>query len=296
VADVEGRLIAASRHLDEGQPQRAEQACREILKNDPNQPEAEFHLGKALEAQGRHEEALACHERTLWLRPTRRWRVIQAAVARLRAKSYLEIGVSTGETFRRVAAPRKIGIDPIAPTAAVQREVARPGAEFHRMTSDQFFATHAGTLQQQGIDVAFVDGLHTYAQSLVDVHHCLRYLTPGGVILVHDCNPPSAAAAVAASSLEEVAAIKPPGWRGAWTGDVWKTVVDLRYSCADVTVCVLDCDFGVGLIVKRPARGLLPYSPQEILRWTYDDLKARRKELLDLQPPERLFRLIGETA
>ena len=38
----------------------------------------------------------------------------------------------------------------------------------------------------------FIDGDHSFEQSRRDVEHALAHLAPEGVILVHDCNPPTA--------------------------------------------------------------------------------------------------------
>jgi hypothetical protein len=141
--------------------------------------------------------------------------------------------------------------------------------------------------------VAFVDGLHTWRQSMVDVRNCLKYLNPGGAILLHDCNPTDQAMATPAGSAEGAQAKHVPGWTGEWTGDVWKTIVALRSSCPNLTVFVFDCDYGIGVVLQRPADRPLSFSPQELLRWTYQDLEARRAELLDLRPPDRLFEWIG---
>lgn len=289
--DTQEWTAAVASYFRERQWERAERSLREVLRASPRDAYAEFCLARTLGAQGKHAEALASYERTLRLEPVWRWYVIQAAIARLQAKTYLEIGVSTGENFRRIAAAVKIGIDPVAPPATLFPESVR-GTSYFQMTSDAFFASHAGVLEGRGIDVAFVDGLHTYAQTLVDVQNCLRHLNPAGVVLVHDCNPTTEAMATPARSFEEAIAGNAAGPTQAWTGDVWKAVVDLRASRADLTVCVLDCDFGVGVVVQRSAAKLLPHSPREILRWTYHDLAARRSELLDLRPPVHLFQMI----
>ncbi len=82
------------------------------------------------------------------------------------------------------------------------------------MTSDEFFANPPEILIEKGIDLAFIDGLHTYEQSLRDVENCLKYLNPDGIIVMHDCLPSSEAEAL--PSLEK--AMKHPEFKGAWTG------------------------------------------------------------------------------
>ena len=157
------------------------------------------------------------------------------------------------------------------------------------MASDEFFASPPPTCTTLGIDVAFVDGLHTYGQSLFDVENCLRYLNRNGVILLHDCNPPSEAAATVARSWEDVSKMNPPNWNGAWTGDVWKTIVHLRSCRADLNVGVMDCDFGIGVAFRNRQESLLPYTPDNIQRLSYADLDEHRFAFLGLFLPSELF-------
>ena len=63
------------------------------------------------------------------------------------------------------------------------------------MTSDEFFANEAAFLERRGIDVALIDGLHTYGQVVRDVENTLRYLRDDGIIVLHDCNPGRASVA-----------------------------------------------------------------------------------------------------
>ena len=59
-------------------------------------------------------------------------------------------------------------------------------------TSDLFFREQAPQVyKNKKIDKAFVDGMHTYEQSLVDNVNCLKYLREDGYIILHDCNPQS---------------------------------------------------------------------------------------------------------
>ena len=188
--------------------------------------------------------------------------IIQKCLDRVKGDStYLEIGVQNGDTFKQVKAAHKYGVDPVKLVDGV-----------YEMTSDVFFTNYAPEFfQNRKVDVAFVDGLHTYEQSLKDVLNCLTHLADNGVIVVHDCNPPS----------EEIAnpnvAVVPE-----WCGDVWKMVVHLiRYNSEELNMCVLNCDYGVGLItkVKKPRLGL---------DMSYKDLAANRNVLLNLRYPHYL--------
>ena len=94
----------------------------------------------------------------------------------------------------------------------------RPGetSELFYETSDMFFEKHATELfSKDPLNVAFVDGLHTWEQTYQDVLNCLNYLSDNGVILMHDCNPPTAATAHPAESWQAAAEMGLPGlWEG----------------------------------------------------------------------------------
>jgi len=207
--------------------------------------------------------------------------------------TYLEIGVNTGGSFIPIRARRKWGVDPgyrltrkrrlmysVLSLLGIKEE------RLFRMTSDEFFRTHERMLAAHGLQVCLVDGQHTYEQALKDALNALRYLEPKGVILMHDCNPPSELMALPAADWEEVRERKIPGWNGEWSGDVWKALVHLRSLRDDVSAFTLDCDSGLGVVVKEQGRKRLEFSQAQIRDMDYQFLSGRRAELLDLRPAE----------
>jgi len=218
--------------------------------------------------------------------------VIQEVIKKIRAKRYLEIGVRDGECFLRIRAPKKIAVDPhlaISPKKKRKYTVKNLSNLFNQYvetSSDEFFSSNRGLLTARGLDVVFIDGLHTYSQSLKDVQHALQYLHDDGVIIMHDCNPRSEAAAYPAQSYQHAERMDIPGFTGEWNGDVWKTIVYLRSHRKDLDVFVLDCDQGLGVIVKRKPDSGLHYSGEEIDRLSYKDLDNKREHLLNLKRQE----------
>jgi hypothetical protein len=289
VISLEEALSAAAHCLRTQRPQKAEEIAQLTLGLLAPSPDAAILYGSALMAQGRVQEASAIFEDTLRRNDLRRWHILQIAVARLNAATYLEIGVADGANILRVAAPVRIGVDPVAPAPLVAATMPREALTYYARTSDEFFRSPPPDICSSGIDIAFVDGLHTYRQALVDVENCLQYLNHGGLIFVHDCNPFSAAMAVPAASLDEARRRKPPGWNNLWTGDVWKAILHLRSCRSDLNVGVVDCDFGIGVVMRASAAALLPYSPEDIQRLSYDELAASRREFLGLFPAHELL-------
>lgn len=224
--------------------------------------------------------------------------VVQAFIDGRSLRTYLEIGIRTGHTFLRVRADRKVAVDP-APRVSWWKRLrwrfrnpANRNATILRKTSDAFFDAHTDLLGGGGLDVAFVDGLHTHEQSLRDVENCVEHLNPGGVVLMHDCSPPSAAAATPAHSPDEARAIVGDAWHGMWCGDVYKTVLHLRSQRPDLRVSVLDCDRGIGIVQPGEAGGTLDLTPEAIRSMDYATFESNRREWLDLRDPGELPELV----
>ena len=210
---------------------------------------------------------------------------------------YLEIGVSHGYAFRRISVDEKIAVDPAFKLSARRRRLADAKARashYFETTSDSFFANETALLEQRGIAVALIDGLHSYGQALRDIENTLRFLRDDGVIVLHDCNPPYALMARPADSYDEFfAQLRGPVKVGLWSGDVWKAIVYLRSTRDDLRVAVLKCDFGVGIVRKGLPESRLPYSEEQIEALDYADLAADRERLLNLKPPRYLSELLA---
>ncbi|MFH1427409.1 MAG: class I SAM-dependent methyltransferase [Patescibacteria group bacterium] len=211
--------------------------------------------------------------------------VIQKIINKIKAKTYLEIGVEYGSTFLKIRAKKKIAVDPSLKISWKRKIYYLPEIfkmKFYKMTSDEFFARRASIFSKNKIDVAFIDGLHTFEQSLNDVENCLKYLSQNGVIIMHDCLPASEAAACPSS----LGAKKMNSWQGEWCGDVWKTIVNLRSQRDDLNIFVLDTDRGIGIIKRGQAENKLNFSETEINKMDYNDFEKNKKEFLNLKPVE----------
>ena len=187
-----------------------------------------------------------------------------------KGNTYLEIGVAAGNTFRVIEAGLKVGVDPIPPSLEVAK-ILSTKIQYYQTTSDDFFANHAGIFDPWGLDFVFIDGLHTYRQSLQDVENCLRYLDKSGLIVMHDCNP------------KNIGLMQP-----GCSGDVWKTIVHLRSTREDLRVFVVDFDYGLGFVSYGTPDNLLSFTPEAIEKMTFNDLEEQRESLLNLKPASYL--------
>ena len=229
-----------------------------------------------------------------------RIRAVQKALTMRSNPVYLEIGVSRGQAFQRISADVKFAVDPAFRLTERTRELADARGRvvrYFETTSDAFFENEKSLLAQHPVDVALIDGLHTYEQVVRDVENTVRHLTDDGVIFLHDCNPPFELAGRRADSWDEFMAQQSgPLKIGIWNGDVWKAIVELRSTRPDLLVGVLKCDQGVGFVRKGSPESTLPYSPEQVAGLTYADLKADRTRLLNLKPPRYLGEFLATSA
>ena len=221
-----------------------------------------------------------------------RLEVIQTIINKTKTQTYLEIGVRYGTVFLRIRAPRKIAVDPLFKIPLLKKVffmMNNLNSAYYQKTSDDFFREDFESFKDKKIDVAFIDGMHTYEQSLKDVKNCLRYLNEGGVVILHDCNPVTEA--MAAPSYE---IFKEMPQRGkAWCGGVWKTIVHLRSLHDDLNIFVLDCDYGLGIVTRGSQENVLTHSADEIKKMTYSDLADKRETMLNLKHPEYFYEFIS---
>lgn len=150
---------------------------------------------------------------------------------------YLEVGVAGGSTFHQLRAGFKVAVDPRFrfDWEAEQRERGA-STQYHQVTSDTYFGSIMDTDQE--FDVIYLDGLHTFEQTLRDLNNALDHLADGGVILIDDVRPSSYQASL--PDVEDFRKVrqyvKDEG--RAWMGDVYKLVwfinsfyQNLSYAC-----------------------------------------------------------------
>jgi SAM-dependent methyltransferase len=153
----------------------------------------------------------------------KRWDIINALMKSNNLKSFLEIGLDSGICRDKVNAEYKVSVDPDE----------RTNNPTYLMTSDEFFAQNKETF-----DLVFVDGLHHAEQVLRDIENSLECLNDGGVIVCHDMLP----------NMEIVQRV--PRENAVWTGDCWKAWAKLRGTRKDLSMYIVESDWGVGVIQK----------------------------------------------
>ena len=89
-------------------------------------------------------------------------------------------------------------------------------------------------------DLVFVDSCHTYENSYEDIIGAFELVRPGGVMVVHDCNPTTASMAV------------PQVQMGEWCGVNYWAFLDFVLGRSNIRYYTVDCDYGCGVVYKLP--------------------------------------------
>jgi hypothetical protein len=153
-------------------------------------------------------------------------------------RSYLEIGVNMGKSLCQMNCG-SIGIDP---HFVIDRDVrgSKPFLHLLEMTSDDYFKTvRTELIFPDGIDVAFLDGLHLLEALLNDFINVEPLMAPDGIVFMHDCLPINAEMT---ERDRRPALRKDVEYKSHWTGDVWKLVPILRQYRPDLRLQLLDCE------------------------------------------------------
>lgn len=150
----------------------------------------------------------------------------------LRAEHYLEIGVRNGQSLK-LARGMAVGVDPM-PKPSIE---VTDTTKFFALTSDDFFAREAVSVFKNGIDLAFIDGMHLVEFALRDFMNTERLANPGALVILHDCLPINAEMAARDRSAER----KDHLTRKWWPGDVWKILPILSQYRPDLRITCLDC-------------------------------------------------------
>ena len=196
----------------------------------------------------------------------------------LKPKTYLEIGVSNGLSMTKALSNTlAIGIDPVC--AVDQNFVAE--TKLFNLTSNDFFASHNlhDIIDGSILDMAFIDGLHTFEQVLSDFINVESYSGPRTVILVHDCLPLDRVTA----STERIS--------GFWTGDVWKLLPALAKFRPDLNIFVTPTPpSGLAIITNVNAKSAIKLKKHcqqmisEFSSLTFDDFERMRYSHIRIIP------------
>ena len=195
-----------------------------------------------------------------------RFDIINHFISKYNFINYLEIGVFNGECIEAVIAEHKDGVDP-GSEGVVHPKVNYP------ITSDEFF----DLIKDRDVkyDIIFIDGLHHSDQVIKDITNSLKHTTDNGVIVMHDCNPPTQAHAQV-----------PRNGQREWNGDTYKAFLQSRINNPQHEHFVVNDDWGVGVILKNQSD--FPITKEDLQEGidSWDCFDQNRKKLLNLITPD----------
>lgn len=145
------------------------------------------------------------------------------------AERYLEIGVARGTTFFSVNAKYKHAVDPRFRFNIETRRLYS-NEFYHSCTSDEFFANYPA--ESPPFDIIFLDGLHTYSQTLRDFMASQSLSHSRTVWLIDDTIPSCAIAADPdLSRVRRARELKGEQDDQTWMGDVFKLIAFIDSFC-----------------------------------------------------------------
>jgi len=235
-----------------GQFHDAQTRFREAVRANPNETSYQINLGNVCRILGDMDEAVASFEKALVREPgnlaackglafssmpgEQYEKLLKRFHEWLKPGLYLEIGVETGRTLALVQQPsRALGVDP---QPKIQFSFSAETDVFP-LTSDAFFEGHDISTEYGHIDMAFLDGLHQFEQTLRDFINTERHSRADTLVLIHDCLPLNRLTAQRERTSD------------FWTGDPWKIIPCLKKLRPDLEVFVIaSAPTGLGVVTN----------------------------------------------
>lgn len=161
-------------------------------------------------------------------------------------KSYLELGIYDGSTFDNINIDDKISVD-------------LNFNAMYKMTTDKFFE-----INNKKFDIIFIDADHRSIQLIKDIKNSFGILNNNGVIVCHDCNPPTFNDQLDENNLYQTA---------------WKAFSIMRFNTHYFSYCI-DADCGLG-VFDTSKKTRIPEKPSA--EWfNYEYFDKNRKYMLGL--------------
>ncbi|QGN32936.1 class I SAM-dependent methyltransferase [Microlunatus sp. Gsoil 973] len=212
----------------------------------------------------------------------RRFEVIQALLDFFDRPRYLEVGVSKGTTFHRLEARFKVAVDPRFRFDWQAEQAGRgPRTQYHEVTSDVYFGSIIDPTQE--FDVIYLDGLHTFEQTLRDFTNAVAHLAEGGVIVVDDVRPSSYHASLSDPRSYQKLRQYVRDDRRAWMGDVYKLVWFIDTFYPSMSYATVANNHGQAVVWRERRRSVTERTVSEIGPLSFESMVLDH-DVLRLRP------------
>lgn len=149
-------------------------------------------------------------------------------------KSYLEIGVYTGNNFVNINCENKESCD-------ITNQYLKENIDItYLMSSDDMFAQMD---VDKKYDLIFIDGMHSEQNVDRDIINSLKHLNHGGFVCLHDT--------VVYRESAQVEYDKYSDRYGEWNGSTWKSITKLQYQNLEFYT-IDNGDYGLTVIFYCP--------------------------------------------
>ena len=224
--------------------------------------------------------------------------VVQAILNLYTEPSYLEIGVRAGTTFNKILARRKVAVDPEFKFEPVDSATELLEITHHACTSDDYFGRLVAP--STFFDVVFIDGLHSFEQTLRDLMNSIACLKPGGAIIIDDVIPNSLPASLpdeaACKALKAALAPSEPHLQNenSWMGDVFKLVFYVETFLQMFSYATVRENHGQLILWRQPRHAAVPRRMEAIARLTFEDTVFQRG-VFNVQPMSEILAAVDKT-
>lgn len=201
--------------------------------------------------------------------------VNQAILSILPEKSYLEVGVNRGKTFFEVVADRKVAVDPNF-LFDFQAEAAKPdnsNCEFNQVTSDEYFSTIG---IDKKFDLIFLDGLHTYEQTLRDLMNATATISNNGVIVIDDMVPSTYISAISDLAESQRLSAAVGNTDPSWMGDVFRLAFFVQSFMPAFSYATVAENHGQMILWREARKGVPERTLESTCRMEFSDSVLQR--------------------
>lgn len=208
------------------------------------------------------------------------------------ADSYLEVGVAHGSTFLKVDFRRKHAVD--KRFRFDHQELETDTTKFFHMTSDQYFANCVE--REEKFDIIFLDGLHTFEQTLRDFCASLMHSHDNTIWLIDDVFPTDIFSAHRDPAKARKYRKLHGGEGGKWHGDVFKVIFAVHDFFPNISYKTISTGGNPQTVLLKRAR--TSFKPlyndfEKISQMSYYDF-YENQEVLQLEPEEGVLAWVGE--